>query len=79
MTLNAPQHAWVTGRSLRQVTPGFYVDEIGSEYFYLTGLYSKFAHKLLNKPLLNTPALISEVLYDLRCELETFCCTELMD
>lgn len=79
MALNARQQGWVTGRGLRRVTPGFYVDEIGWEYFYLTGLYSKFAPRILNKPMLNSPAFIANVLYDLRCELETLCCTELMD
>lgn len=76
---NARQRGWVTGRGLRQVSPGFYVDEIGWEYFYLTGVYSKFAHNLINKPLLNTPALISRVLEAVRTELDNFCCTELMD
>ena len=79
MAVNARQHGWVTGRGLRQVTPGFYVDEIGWEYFYLTGLYSRVATQIVNKPMLNSPAFISNVLYDLRCELEGFFCTELMD
>jgi hypothetical protein len=79
MAPNARQHNWVTGRGLRQVTPGFYVDEIGWEYFYLTGIYSKFAARILCKPMLNTPAFVSSVLDELRSEFEAFCCTELMD
>jgi hypothetical protein len=34
------QKAGICGR----VSPGIYIDEIGWEYFYLTGIYSKFAH-----------------------------------
>lgn len=79
MALNARENGWVTGRGLRQVTPGFYIDEIGWEYFYLTGIYSSIAHRLVNKPMLNTPALVSRLLCDLRCELENIWCTELMD
>lgn len=79
MAADTRQHARVTGRGLRQITQGFYVDEIGWEYFYLTGLYSKVAHRILNKPMLNTPAFIANVLYELRCELENVWCTELMD
>jgi hypothetical protein len=79
MAMNARQRGWVAGVGLQQISPGLYVDEIGSEYFYLTGIYSKFAHHLLGKPLLNSPKLISRLFDELRSELQALCCTELMD
>jgi len=79
MALNAQQHVRTTGCGLQQVGPGFYIDEGGTEYFYLTGLYISVGHRLLRDPLLNTPAFVSDVLCELRCVLEKFCCTELMD
>jgi hypothetical protein len=79
MELNARQYGWATGFCLRQVAPGFYVDEIGIDYFYLTALYPSIAHRLLKNPLLNTPAFVSDVLSELRCQLEHVYCMELMD
>ncbi len=79
MTLDARQHEWAIGRDLRQVAPGFYVDETGTEYFYLTALCPCVAQRLLKNPLLNTATFVSDVLYELRCALENLYYTELMD
>jgi hypothetical protein len=79
VTLNARQYERATGGDLRQVTPGFYVDEIGMEYFYLPGLYPRLANRLLENPLLDTPAFVSELLCELRGRLENWFCVELMD
>jgi hypothetical protein len=56
-----------------------YIDETGAEYFYLTAVYSCVGHRLLRNPVLNTPAFVSDVLYELRCALQKLHCTELMD
>lgn len=79
VTLNAPQYEWATGRNLRQVGPGFYVDGLGAEYFYLTGLYPQVAQRLLENPLLNTPVFVSDVLCELRYALGNLHCIELTD
>lgn len=64
---------------LREVSPGVYVDKIGNEYFYLTGMYASIAHLSLNEPLLNTPVFISKVLRTFRSVYERMGSTELMD
>ncbi len=79
MTLNARQYEWATSRDLRQVAPGLYVDGLGTEYFYLAGLYPQVAQRLLENPLLNTPVFVSDVLCELRCTLGNLYCIELMD
>ncbi len=68
-----------TDDGLERIVPGFYVDDAGGEYFYLTGLYVCMTHRLLENPLLNTPAFVAEVLHELRAALKNMDCTELMD
>jgi hypothetical protein len=79
VALKADQSTWATARSLRKLAPGRYLDDRGAEYFYLTGLYPSVAHRLLKTPPLNTPACITDILSELRCELENRYCKELMD
>jgi hypothetical protein len=66
-------------RSLRKLAPGRYLDDRGTEYFYLPGLYPSVAHRLLKTPPLNNPASITDILCELRWELEHRYCKELMD
>lgn len=73
------QHGLAADRELKRVAPGFYVDGFGLEYFYLTGLYARMTNRLLENPALNTPAFVTEVLYELRSALQDMDCTELMD
>jgi hypothetical protein len=79
VALNADQSKRVTARSLRKLAPGRHLDDRGAEYFYLTGLYPSVAHRLLKTPPLNNPACITDILCELRCELEFRYCKELMD
>lgn len=79
VALKVDQSKWATGRSLRKLAPGRYLDDRGAEYFYLTGLYPSVAHRLLKVPPLNTPACITDILSELRCELENRYCKELID
>lgn len=39
---------------LRMVAPGFYMDPLGGEYFYLTGLFACMTTRLRDNPLVNT-------------------------
>jgi hypothetical protein len=64
---------------MKQIRPGFYVDGLGGEYFYLTGMYASVSKRLLEKPALNTPAFVVDVLEELRRSLESIYCIELMD
>jgi hypothetical protein len=64
---------------LERVAPGLYVDDLGVEYFYLTGIYASVARHVLNRPLLNTPAFIANVLGELRYALQDRSCLELTD
>jgi hypothetical protein len=79
MTLSRRQHNLVAIGDLQKLAPGLYIDDTGSEYFYLTGLYPTIAHRLLKNPLLDTPAFVSGVLRELRYALQERCCMELMD
>jgi hypothetical protein len=76
---STPQHDVPTGRYLRQTDPGLYVDEAGSQYFYLTAMYPVIARCIGRNPLLNTPAFVVDVLTELRIELRGMCRTELLD
>jgi hypothetical protein len=64
---------------LAMIQPGFYVDDTGREYFYLTGLYALVTDRILENPFLNTPSFVTAVLEGLREELEKMNCMELMD
>jgi hypothetical protein len=68
-----------TGRNLRQTAPGLYVDEAGSQYFYLTGMYAVIERCIGRNPLLNTPGFMVNVFGELRTELRDMCHTELWD
>lgn len=66
---------------LERVAPGFYLDAMGSEYFYLTGMLAFVTKRLWDNPHLhlNTAAFVAETLENLRRELNERLCTELMD
>lgn len=68
-----------TGEELTQTAPGLYVDEIGVEYFYLTGMYAVVMKCLGRHPLLNTPEFVVDILRQLRAELLATCSMELLD
>jgi len=67
------------GDRWERLTPGFYVDSLGGEYFYLTGLYGYVVKRLLDGPGLNTPAFVVGVLEELRRQLTDRYCVELTD
>ena len=67
------------GHGLERVGPGYYVDSLGSEYFYLTGMYPCVLKHLDNRPAFLTDAFIVAVLDDLRTTLKDRYCEELMD
>lgn len=64
---------------LERVASGYYLDAMGREYFYLSGLLAWVTKRLWDNPRLNTPALVVDVLEDIRRELNGRLCTELMD
>jgi hypothetical protein len=64
---------------LERVGPGFYVDRLGAEYFYLTGAFPCVLKHLGGRPALHTTDFIVAVLEDLRATLEEASCVELMD
>lgn len=76
--LGTPEGGVKPGHGLERVGPGFYVDNLGSEYFYLTGMYPCLLRHL-NGPLLRTTGFIVAVLDDLRSTLRERYCEELMD
>lgn len=73
------EHSRPTGDGLRRVSPGFYVDLSGGQYFYLTGLYHLITQRLLEEELLNPAALVVEVFDELRRVLLDLHCAELLD
>jgi hypothetical protein len=77
--LKARERPAAPGSGLAMIQPGFYVDEAGHEYFYLTGLYALVTDRILENPFLNTPSFVTAVLDGLREELEKMNCKELMD
>jgi len=64
---------------LETFAPGLYVDQMGGQYFYLTGIVAGIAKRLWDNPRLRSPAFIADVLEELRRELIDRSCTELMD
>jgi hypothetical protein len=45
----------------------------------LTGLYPSIAQRLIRDPLLNSPALVSDIFRELQLAFQERCCMELMD
>ena len=77
--LRAKYHDLFRSDELRQLAPGFYIDLLGGEYFYLTGMFASISVYLLENPRLNTPVIVAEVLEELRRSLEDVYWIELMD
>jgi len=77
--LRAKYHGLFNSDELRPLAPGFYVDLLGGGYFYLTGMYASFSTYLLEKPGLNTPECVVEILEELRQSLEDVYWVELTD
>ena len=77
--LDTPRGGVAPGRGLERVGPGFYVDSLGSEYFYLTGMYSCVLQHLPRESPFRSTGFIVAVLDDLRSTLAGRYCEELMD
>ncbi len=77
--LETPRKGAPPGRCLEKVASGFYVDSLGSEYFYLTGMYPSVLKHLGRSPAFLTTGFIVAVLDDLRTTLRERYCEELMD
>ena len=79
-TLLALDHQGPAARdALWTVAPGFYLNQFGHEYFYLTGMFTLMTKHLWDNPLLNTPDFVVDVLDELRQELTDRLATELID
>jgi hypothetical protein len=72
------QHGRHTGGNLKKTAPGLYVDDRGTEYFYLTDMFVCVSQRMVQNPILYTPAFIVDVLDELR-ESFHFFRMELMD
>jgi hypothetical protein len=77
--LDTPRGGVPPGHGLERVGPGFYVDSLGSEYFYLTGMYPCLLKHLGERPAFLNSSFIVAVLDDLRSTLRERYCEELMD
>lgn len=64
---------------MERVGPGYYVDNLGAKYFYLTGMYPCVLKHLGKQPAFLTSGFIVAVLDDLRTALQERYCEELMD
>lgn len=77
--LDTPRGGVRPGHGLERVGPGFYLDSLGAEYFYLTGMYPCVLKHLSGQPAFLTAGFIVAVLDDLRAALMESRCEELMD
>jgi hypothetical protein len=76
---DTPRGGVKPGHDLERVGPGFYVDNLGSEYFYLTGMYPCLLKHLPRQQPFRAAGFIAAVLEDLRTTLQGRYCEELMD
>jgi hypothetical protein len=73
------RHQTPLSQSLERLAPGLYIDAFGLRYFYLSGMYVCVNSSLFRASIPTSPALITDILEELRRDLTGASCIELVD